>query len=61
MKIILTLYIDDLLIFYNKLKVIKKLKEELKKEFEMTDLREVKYILRIYFKRNFEEGTLRIH
>jgi len=60
-KIILTLYVDDLLILCNKLDVILQVKEELKKEFEMTDLGEAKYILGIHLDYNFKEGIIRIN
>ena len=60
-KIILTLYVDDLLILCNKLEVIQQVKEELNKEFEMTDLGEAKYILGIHLDYDFEKSIIKIN
>jgi len=60
-KIILALYVDDLLILCNKLEVIFQVKADLSKEFEMTDLGEAKFILGIYLEQNIPEGYIRLN
>lgn len=58
--VLLTLYVDDILISGKDPALISKLKKELKDRFEMTDMGEVKLILGMEVQRNYEEGTLTI-
>jgi len=48
-RVILWLYIDDLLIMGNNDELIRKCKEELMKEFEINDLERLNYFLGIEF------------
>jgi hypothetical protein len=59
--IIVTVYVDDLLIFANKMSEIDELKKRLNEKFEMADLGEAHYILGIQIKRNRDEGWIRIN
>lgn len=58
--VLLTLYVDDILISGKDPTLVDKLKKELKDRFEMTDMGEVKLILGMEVQRNYEEGTLSI-
>lgn len=58
--VLLTLYVDDILISGKDPALVDRLKTELKNRFEMTDMGEVKLILGMEVQRNYEEGTLAI-
>lgn len=50
--LIFIFYIDDLVIFFNILKMINSLKAKFKKEDEMNDLEELHYYFRVEFVRD---------
>ena len=58
--IIVAVYVDDLLIFSNSMRMLLNLKAELSKRFEMKDLGEVHFCLGIQVIRNREQRTIRI-
>ena len=57
--IILTLYVDDILITRKDPTLVEQ-KKELKKRFEMTDMGEVNHILGMEVTRDYDEGTLAV-
>ena len=59
-KIILTLYVDDLLLTGNNEDAISMVKSKLTQRFKMTDMGEASLVLGIEIKRNRELGTLTI-
>ena len=59
-RIIIAIYVDDLLLFSDSLKAIKNVKFELNKRFEMTDLGEARWILGMEVKRDRKKRTLNI-
>jgi len=59
-QIILTLYVDDLLVAGNDSNVISMVKRKLKQRFKMVDMGEVSLVLGMEMKRNREKGTLTI-
>lgn len=59
-KIILTLYVDDLLLTGNNEDAISKVKSQLKQRFKMTDMGEASLVLGIEIRRNLQLGTLTI-
>ena len=58
--VILTVYVDDILITGKDQDLVKKKKKELTDRFEMTDMGEVKRILGIEVQRDYEHGTMAI-
>ena len=58
--VILTLYVDDILITGKDPTLVEQKKKELKERFEMTDMGEVSRILGMEVMRDFDEGTLAI-
>lgn len=58
--LIVAVYVDDILIFSNNLKLKNKLKNNLKNNFEMKDIGEVKNILGMQITRNRSKGTISI-
>ena len=58
--IILTLYVDDILLTGKDSVLVDQKKRELKERFEMTDMGEVTRILGMEFKRDYDQGTLAI-
>lgn len=56
--VILTLYVDDILISGKDPELVANLKKELRDRFEMTDMGEVNLILGMEVTRSYEEGTL---
>jgi len=60
---VITVYVDDFLLFSSNIDDIKAIKEDLKKRFEMKDLEEASWILQMKIKRsnmNLESRTLSI-
>ena len=58
--VILTLYVDDILITGKDPTLVEKKKKELKERFEMTDMGEVSHILGMEVTRDYDEGRLAI-
>ena len=58
--VILTVYVDDILITGGDQQLVDQKKKELTDRFEMTDMGEVKRILGIDVQRDYEQGTLAI-
>ena len=58
--VILTLYVDDILITGKGPTLVEQKKKELKERFEMTDMGEVSRILGMEVTRDYDEGTLAI-
>ena len=58
--IILTRYVDDILITGKNPTLVEQNKKELKERFEMTDMGEVSRILGMEVTRDYDEGTLAI-
>ena len=58
--VILTLYVDDILIAGKDPTLVEQKKKELKERFEMTDTGEVSRILGMELTRDYDEGTLAI-
>lgn len=58
--VILTLYVDDILISGKDPELVANLKTELRDRFEMKDMGEVSHILGMEVTRNYEEGTLAV-
>ncbi|CAB1114304.1 unnamed protein product [Ectocarpus sp. CCAP 1310/34] len=58
--VILTVYVDDILIIGGDQQLVDQKKKELTDRFEMTDMGEVKRILGIDVQRDYEQGTLAI-
>ena len=58
--IILTLYVDDILLTGKDPVLVDQKKRELKERFEMTDMGEVTRILGVEVKRDYDQGTLAI-
>ena len=58
--VILTLYVDDILITGKDPTLVEQRKEEIKERFKMTDMGEVSRILGLEVTRDFNEGTLAI-
>ncbi|OAE36026.1 hypothetical protein AXG93_2535s1020 [Marchantia polymorpha subsp. ruderalis] len=56
----LALYVDDCILASNSLRLLTKIKEKLKTEFEMVDLEEIHHCLGMQVDRNREEGWIRI-
>ncbi|OAE34321.1 hypothetical protein AXG93_1054s1050 [Marchantia polymorpha subsp. ruderalis] len=56
----LALYVDDCILASNSLRLLTKIKEKLKAEFEMVDLEEIHHCLGMEVDRNREEGWIRI-
>ena len=59
-KIILTLYVDDLLLTGNNAEAMAMVKSQLKQRFKMTDMGEESLVLGIEIKRDRQLGTLTI-
>ena len=59
-KIILTLYVDDLLLAGNNAEAMAMVKSQLKQRFKMTDMGEAPLVLGIEIKRDRQLGTLTI-
>ena len=59
--LLITLYIDDLLITAVTITTVKELKKTLYREFKIKDLEEVEIIINIYIRRNREARTLLIN
>ena len=59
-KIILTLYVDDLLLAGNNAEAMAMVKSQLKQRFKMTDMGEESLVLGIEIKRDRQLGTLTI-
>ena len=57
-KIILSLYVDDLLIISKNLSAINSIKASISSTFKVTDFGEVDTILKIKVTRNWEDGTI---
>jgi len=60
MKLLLAVYVDDLIITGKELKDINNFKESMRKRFQMTDMGETSYFLGVEIERNRREGTLKI-
>ena len=60
-KVIVAMWVDDLIIAGSNMEKINKLKRELKKAFEMTDMGELKYFLGMQVYRNREEREIHIN
>ena len=58
--VILTLYVDDILITGKDPTLVEQRKKEIKERFKMTDMGEVSRILGLEVTRDFNEGTLAI-
>ena len=58
--VILTLYVDDILITGKDPTLVEQKKKELKERFEMTDTGEISRILGMELTRDYDEGTLAI-
>ncbi|OAE21180.1 hypothetical protein AXG93_4012s1100 [Marchantia polymorpha subsp. ruderalis] len=56
----LALYVDDCVFVRDSLRLLTKIKEKLKTEFEMMDLEEIHHYLGMQVDRNREEGWIRI-
>lgn len=59
-ELFVLLYIDDLALFGANLQQIQLLKQQLSKEFEMTDLDEINTFLGIHIERNIENGEMQL-
>ena len=59
-RVILSVYVDDLLIVSKNLESVEAVKNQLKREFEMVDFGEASSILGIQITRNMEEGWLEL-
>ena len=57
---IITVWVDDLLLFSTSIQLMDSLKKDINKMFEVTDLGEPKKIVGIEFKRNCDKQTLKI-
>ena len=57
-KIILTLYVDDLLLVGNSVEAMAMVKSQLKQRFKMTDMGEASLLLGIGIKKDRQVGTL---
>ena len=60
-KVIIAIWVDDLIIAGQNTKDIEELKCQLSKEFEMKDMGELKYFLRIQVLRNQEQRQIHIN
>src|SRR5436190_1085935 len=60
-KVIIAIWVDDLIIAGKNMKDIEELKCQLSKEFEMKDMGELKYFLRIQVLRNQEQRQIHIN
>ena len=59
-RVILSVYVDDLLIVSKNLESVEAVKNQLNREFEMVDFGEASSILGIQITRNLEEGWLEL-
>jgi hypothetical protein len=59
--LIITIYVDDLLIFASDIEEIDDLKKKLGERFKMSDLGEAHYCLGIQITRNRQQGTIQIN
>lgn len=59
-RIIVIVYVDDILIVGASLQTVKAIKRKFSEEFEMTDAGEVRQFLGMTIKRNVEAGTMKI-
>ena len=57
----MTVYVDDLLIMNRKLSVIKEIKANLSKRFDMVDFGEAQSILGITIERDWKKGSISLH
>src|SRR5438045_2092145 len=60
-KVIVAIWVDDLIIAGKDMKDINELKAQLKEEFEMKDLGELKYVLGMQVYRDRERGQIHIN
>jgi len=58
--IIITVWVDDLLLFSTSIQLMDSLKRDINNMFEVTDLREPKKIVGIEIKRNHDKQNLKI-